>query len=109
MGEVQVNVNGRDYNIACDDGEEEHVRQLAVYLDARIGELLGDSRRRDGDSLILVMAGLLVADELSDAQGEIERLKSETAGNDKRTEDLASGVLALAERIETVAERLNGT
>ena len=38
---VNVMVNGRAYTIACDDGEEEHLKELAGHVDSKVRELLG--------------------------------------------------------------------
>jgi len=106
MGQVSVTVNGRSYKIACDDGQEPHVEKLAAYFNDRATELAGELGRREGDSLILVLAGLLVVDELSDARAELARLQSSAAGGGKESESTAAGLAALADRIESIAERL---
>ena len=59
---VNVMVNGRAYTIACDDGEEDHLRELAVVVDAKAREVLG-SVGQVGDTRLLLMAALLMADE----------------------------------------------
>src|ERR1700744_3966931 len=59
---VNVMVNGRAYTIACDDGEEEHLRELAQMVDAKAREVLG-SVGQVGDSRLILMAALLLADE----------------------------------------------
>jgi cell division protein ZapA len=59
---VNVMVNARAYTIACDDGEEDHLRQLAATVDAKTREVLG-SVGQVGDTRLLLMAALLMADE----------------------------------------------
>src|SRR5471032_2440173 len=59
---VNVMVNGRAYTIACDDGEEDHLRGLAAMVDAKAREVLG-SVGQVGDSRLILMAALLLADE----------------------------------------------
>ncbi len=59
---VNVMVNGRAYTIACDEGEEEHLRQLADLVDAKAREVLG-SVGQVGDARLLLMAAILIADE----------------------------------------------
>ena len=59
---VNVMVNAKAYTIACDDGEEEHLRQLAAIVDGKVRELLG-SVGNVGDLRLLLMAALLIADE----------------------------------------------
>jgi len=59
---VNVMVNGRAYTIACDDGEENHLRELAQMVDVKAREVLG-SVGQVGDSRLILMAALLLADE----------------------------------------------
>jgi len=94
MAQVTVTINGRGYQIACDDGQEAHLSRLAGYLDDKVGELT-EAVGQIGDTQLLVMAGLLVADELSDMR-EVEG-------------DVADRLDALAARIEDIAGRLEGT
>jgi cell division protein ZapA len=59
---VNVMVNGRAYTIACDEGEEEHLRDLAKMVDEKAREVLS-SVGQVGDSRLILMAALLIADE----------------------------------------------
>ena len=59
---VNVMVNSRAYTIACDEGEEDHLRELAAIVDAKAREVLG-SVGQVGDSRLILMAALLIADE----------------------------------------------
>ena len=107
MPQVDVHINGRRYQIACDEGQEEHLSQLAEYVDKRVQELVG-AVGQVGDARLLVMTSLLVADELAEAYSAIED-NAETgngAGNvaaDERDEALASMLEAMASRIEALA------
>ena len=107
MAQVSVTINGRNYRIACDDGQEAHLTKLAEYIDKRVVELV-EAVGQIGDTRLMVMAGLLIADELSDAYDELAALKkngTETADADA----IAANVEALAERIEAIAARLEDT
>ena len=113
MPEVDVHINGRSYQIACDEGQEEHLSQLAEYVDKRVQELVG-AVGQVGDARLLVMTSLLVADELSEAYSTLEKI--EDAGNgaggvaaDKRKKALASTLEAMASRIEALASELEQT
>ena len=108
MAQVSVTINGRKYAIACDDGQEAHLSRLAAYVDRRIGELVA-AVGQVGDAHLLVMASLLVADELSDAYTEIETPGATDEGAETRRQtekQLTSGMESLADRIEGIAERL---
>jgi cell division protein ZapA len=107
MGQVTVTINGRPYDIACDDGQEEHVNGLASYLDERVGELAG-SIGQVGDARLLVMASLVIIDELVEAVREIEAMKSRTEA-ETEAQVMAresEGIEALASRLEELAARL---
>jgi cell division protein ZapA len=115
MSQISITINGRDYSIVCDDGQEEHLTRLSEYLDTRVTELV-DSVGQIGDARLLLMVGLLIADELSDAYAEVAALKGE-AGDGARAEaakssgaelatEMASMLEAASRRIEAIAERL---
>ena len=61
MAQVDVAINGKSYRIACDDGQEEHLLQLAAFVDQRVQELAA-SVGQIGDARLLVMASLLISD-----------------------------------------------
>jgi cell division protein ZapA len=126
LAQVSVAVNARKYQIACDDGQEAHLTRLAGYVDQRVGELIA-AVGQVGDARLLVMACLLVADELSDAYSQLKETngiaptmvpvngeKKTEIRNDtkvlakrKRIDDLVgANIEALAERVEGIAERL---
>jgi cell division protein ZapA len=112
---VNVLVNGHAYTLACDEGEEEHLRELAQFLDKRVREL-SSSVGQVGDTRLLLMAGLLVSDELSEAlstieeqQKDIASLKEQagkSAGANKSADQAAEVLEKAAERLETIAARV---
>lgn len=114
MGQVAVVINGRNYPVVCEDGQEEHVTRLAAYLDKRASELAA-TVGPVGEGRLLIMTGLLVADELSDAYDEVERLQQEAKRGEaalkaraarELEEKFAPLVNGLADRIEHIAARL---
>jgi cell division protein ZapA len=113
---VNVMVNGRAYTIACDEGEEEHLKELAGHVDSKVRELLG-SVGQVGDQRLMLMAALLLADEHHTVTAQLAALKGEVAGLggardelDKRlnkSESFSADTLeAAAKRIENIAARL---
>jgi len=107
MAQVAVTINNRSYRIACDDGQEEHLQRLAQFVDKKVSELVA-SVGQIGDTRLLVMASLLVADELSDAYEENERLKEGGAGGMSAAEEdaLAAAIEGYARKLEYIAEHL---
>ncbi|MBO6543822.1 MAG: cell division protein ZapA [Alphaproteobacteria bacterium] len=76
MGQVNVSINDRSYSVACGDGEEAHLKELAAYLDGVVTDL-SKTVGQVGDTRLLLLAGLMAADELSEAKSRIERLSAE--------------------------------
>ncbi len=119
MAQVVANIAGRQFRLACEDGQEEHLQALAKDIDSRIIEL----RRKFGeigDTRLTVMAALTVADELVEAGRRIRRLEEEIAAlqdarvvsADRAKEASAAVVKAFnsaAERIEGITKKLNAT
>lgn len=116
MGQVSVTINNRQYRMACEDGQEDHLAQLAHELDERIGRLRADFGEI-GDMRLTVMAALIVADELSEQGQRIRRMEEDLAAlhdarmvasdRSKATENaIAAAFNAAAERIEKLAKAL---
>jgi cell division protein ZapA len=112
MPQVTITINGRAYAIACDPGEEDRIRQLARGIDARVTGFAKDAPQA-GEARLLVMAALLLADELSEAKETVRRIRANppAAPGMAAAEEaaLASGIDRLAQRIETVAARLEAS
>lgn len=103
MAQVTVTINGRSYPVACNDGEEQRIEELARYVDAKV-KTFARELGQIGESRLLVMAALVLADELADARAESRAPRpGNGAGLD---EDIAAGIENLAQRIETIAARL---
>ncbi len=108
MAQVTVLVNGRNYTLACEDGEEEHLTALATFIDSRVAEL-GRSVGQVGDARLMLMASLVVADELAVANERVEELEQEIEqikqGNPANGQAV-SGTDAFAEIVESAAQRI---
>jgi cell division protein ZapA len=105
MAQVSVEINGRSYVVACDEGQEGRVRDLAQYLDAKVGAFAG-KLGQVGDARLLLLAGLAVADELAEATDSLRRTRRQPARDGAAEASLAAGLDGLAQRIEAIAERL---
>ena len=107
MAQVDVAINGKSYRIACDDGQEDHLLQLAAFVDQRIQELVA-SVGQVGDARLLVMASLLISDELSETFSNLNSVDNNGAVDAaaEAEEVLAQTTEALAQRIELIAETL---
>jgi cell division protein ZapA len=115
MGQVSVTLNGRTYRLECGEGEETHLIALAEYLSSHV-----DTMKRKfgqvGDDRLILMASLLVTDELWELRRQMQELKSSLAEarrdrsiSDQSAKsvqsDLAQKVSAVADRLERLNER----
>ncbi len=111
MSQLDIQINGRSYNIACDDGQEAHLKKLADFFGGRVEEMTA-SLGQIGDARLMLMTGLMVADEMSDAFQEIESLKAEVAALQKNNDNnlaeqkTVDMLQSMAVRIDAVAEKL---
>ncbi len=118
MSHVNVSIDGRQYRMACDEGQEAHLQSLAEDLDKRIVDLrenfgdIGDSRA------LIVMAALTISDELSENTHKLQQAEREAgvakevrtvAAERARTTQAAivAALDAASERIERVTKSLN--
>jgi|SRR5215216_1473165 len=117
MAHVTVTINGRQYRMACEDGQEAHLERLAGDFDQRVEQLRG-SFGEIGDNRLLVMAALTLSDELSEMTQRVRRLETELSslqdarvGAADRNQATQAAVIAAlnaaAERIERVTKSLN--
>jgi cell division protein ZapA len=116
MGQVSVTLNGRTYRLECGEGEETHLIALAEYLGSHV-----DTMKRKfgqvGDDRLILMASLVVTDELWELRRQMQELKTglAEARRDKSASDesakavkadLAARVSAAADRLELLNERI---
>lgn len=108
MAEVTVDVAGRSYRLACDPGEEAHVTALAKTIDAEAEKLQHGRSLAVPEGRLILMAALIVADRLSEAEAERAKLKKQLAEAEAARATLftAEGESALADRIEALALRV---
>lgn len=118
MAIVGVKIGGREYHLACDDGQEEHLRLLADDVDDRVRDLVSRMGGNTGEVMGLLLAAVTMADELIENKREIERLSSGARqfsalveGNGASEAVYTEAAVAvtleeIAERIERIAERM---
>jgi cell division protein ZapA len=79
MSHANVTINGRQYRMACEEGQEARLLTLAESLESRIGGLRGKFGEI-GDARLVVMVALTVCDELLDATARIRDLEKDLDG-----------------------------
>jgi cell division protein ZapA len=121
MAEVSLNIHGKAYGIACDDGQEQRVVQLGKYVDARLREIAG-SGAATTESHLLVLTALVLADEAFEMREHVNSLYQQQQANptaqrlaaamteERLSEEdeklIVAAIDKLANRIDSVAQRL---
>ncbi len=117
MAQVTVTIDGKAYRMACEEGQEGHLTDLATRFDGYVGHLKGQFGEI-GDLRITVMAGIMVMDELSELQKRVKGMESEVATLRKTRDDalakadkndnaLSGALTGLADRMEDLAAKLS--
>jgi len=114
MTALRILVGGHEYDVACDDGQENHLKSLARQLDGQIRSL-GGPQSKGTEAHLLLLAALTLTDDLQDTQRELERCRQDIHYNSQSFEQgkqielenaVASTIQTIAERIEAIAGEL---
>lgn len=116
MAQVNVVIDGKTYRMACDEGQEAHLENLAMRFDKYVGHLK-EGFGEIGDNRLTVMAGIMVMDELVELQKRVKGIESELdtlrktrdealSKADRNDSALTGALSEMAARLEKVAGQL---
>ena len=113
MAQVSLRINGYSYLLGCADGEESHLLSLAEGLDQRI-EDIKTTAGPSGEARLLLMAALVLADELHDLRKQMEppdgdKGPADTKPAEKPDQKAARRLGRLARRAESIATGQDST
>ena len=74
MSKVTISLNGRAFTIGCEEGQQAYLRELAGHLDTHVRDL-ANKVGQIGDVRLLLMAALIVTDEMREARGKVDELE----------------------------------
>jgi cell division protein ZapA len=105
LAQLTIKINGYAYTVGCDDGQERHLMQMASEVENRIDSIkaLGG---QSGESRLLVLAALLMADELHDTRSTLANLQTELARLPQAEAEARRRLARLADRAEEIAQGL---
>ncbi len=103
MGQVAITLNDRIYRLVCDDGEEDRLVELAEYVKGKIAALTADIGSA-GHERVLLMAALMIADELWDARASLQATGGGAVG---MPSDVESNDPEPVKRLKRLAERMS--
>ena len=109
MGQVIVQINGRNYTMQCEDGQEDHLRRLADMIDTEVTNIR-NAVGPLGDLRLLIMASLVIADKLAESEQRIawleQQLETLQAARQESAGDIAQVEERAAQALESAARRL---
>jgi len=105
MAQITVAINGRNYAVACDDGQEDRVRRLAGYVEQKVVGLVGQLGQV-GEARLILLAGLLVADELASVYEETAQLRAAKDQQSSAADQAGRLLDGVTARVDTLAARL---
>ena len=104
MAQITIQVNDRPYLVGCEDGQENHLRELAKLLDGYVRQLTGEVGQL-GETRLFLMGALMMADDLADAKGRLATAQGEL-GQLRAEHDLLENRAAAA--LDAAATRIEG-
>ncbi|HTO33711.1 MAG TPA: cell division protein ZapA [Pararhizobium sp.] len=118
MAQVTVMIDGKAYRMACEEGQEDHLTELATRFDQYVSHLKSQFGEI-GDLRLTVMAGIMVMDELSEVDRKLKSLQTEAdnlkqgrdatqSDNARAEEALASALSEVTAQIQGIAQKLSG-
>ncbi|PWS34847.1 cell division protein ZapA [Falsiroseomonas bella] len=107
MGQVTVRVGGYSHPVSCEDGQEAHLVALAAEVDKRVNSIKAMGGQF-GESRLLLLASLLLADEVHDLKVAVAQARTGGAGAAEAEDPrLAERIARIADRIEGIAANLD--
>jgi cell division protein ZapA len=118
MAQVTVMIDGKAYRMACEEGQEDHLTELAARFDRYVSHLKSQFGEI-GDLRLTVMSGIMVMDELSETsrrlqalEAEVEKLKNTNdaalAGTSRMEESIAGALEEASQKILAIAAKVSG-
>ena len=109
MPQVSINIASRTYDLACGEGEEDRVHELAAYVDEKVGALRLQMPPGTPEVKLLIFASLLLAEESREARGMAKQAESARASASDNAETLAIALEDLiTARVDKMSKKVSG-
>jgi cell division protein ZapA len=107
MAQVTLRINGYAYTIGCKDGEEKHLEAMGAEVGRRI-DIVRASAGPSGESRMLVMAALLMADDIFELRNKLNASEAAGGGGDPKADSKFGRKLdKLTKRAEEIVDGLD--
>ena len=106
MANVNIKFNGKDYLLSCDDGQEEHLLELAEYLNKRFQELKSELGSI-GENKLLLISTIKIVDEYYEIKKKVEEKKKQYNFLSERFKELKTLILEYKDEKDIEIKKLN--
>ena len=106
MANVNIKFNGKDFLLSCDDGQEEHLEELANHLGAKFEKLKNDLGNI-GENKLLLITSIKIMDEYYETQKKVEQKKKELNDLSNKFKELKSLIYEYRDKKENEISKLN--
>jgi cell division protein ZapA len=104
MPQVSIRIANRTYELACGTGEQERVRELANYVDEKVGELQKQMPTAP-EIKLMVFAALLMAEEAREARAAVQDASSAIESASETADTLAE---LITSRVDKISKKVSG-
>ena len=101
MPEIVIQIGGRDFTVACQEGEEPYLRSAARMLDTEASVVIGQIGRMPSERMLL-MAGLMLADKTAGLEEDLQRSEETLRARERALADAEQRLADRARRIEAL-------
>ncbi|MDX1949964.1 MAG: cell division protein ZapA [Rickettsiales bacterium] len=110
MSVVELKIGARNFQIACENGQETQLHKLAEIISSKF-ENLSKQLRTSNESLLFLMTCLMLQDELNEATKKIEELSQQISNNKheffaKQEEEMSGAINTIANYLEAIADKI---
>tara|TARA_B100001778_G_C18473647_1_gene576993 strand:- start:551 stop:997 length:447 start_codon:yes stop_codon:yes gene_type:complete len=105
MANVNIKFNGKEFLLSCDDGQEEHLEELSIYLNDKFNDLK-NSLGNIGENKLMLITSIKIMDEYFETKKKIEKQKIELNNITQRFKELKSLVYEYKDEKENELKNL---
>jgi len=106
MANVNIKFNGKDFLLACDDGQEEHLEELLTHINQKFSDLK-NNLGNIGENKLLLITSVQVMDEYFETKKKVDQKKTEFKNLSDKFRELRSLVYDYKDKKEEEIKRLS--
>ena len=106
MANVSIKFNGKEFLLACDEGQEEHLEELLIQINQKFNSLKNDLGNL-GENKLLLITAVKVMDEYHETKKKVEQKKNELKDLSSKFKELKSLIYEYRDKKEQEIKELN--